>query len=993
MVPGKDIYDQSIQHSKQKIKDKTEELYRLERELNRLRLESKNNSNVDTLIDRVQQDVNQCYTEHQKIDLLKQNVLKQVDALIAKYGECSNSSSNIFSVDTNQNDIKSKAAKLLEERMKILKLSQTVSSSNNQVERDRLNRILNIKSAINELESINMPSIPKSLETLVSNPLIVKDLPKESEPVHVPIEHRPPTPIAFDVSILSSNLTIDSGNPFEEQIESNSMPFNIDDNSHDTSSKSSFDSVESQTCTIPNFYISSPRILSITEAPNLPNRDKINSLDPFSTQEDLFSGPETILDYALDQYMDNMTWPMNTNPVDAYYFGIAMYDYPDTSESTNDCLFVKWDLVIVCRHSLPILKDSVISTAILNSYLQPGNTESGHWIYGIATSLQENLNDNEFVQAWFPTNYIAWLPRAKVIRSSSYSSLHHDDIILCLSIKRSLFLHPLSGRIVQLTPDQWQWIDISCESDNNIFHVHSVLWDILGQHPLVWPLIHQDGGENWCLRPLPLSLPQSLSHFNRKWLESIHELLASECRYIQRLNTIIQVFSNPLKFELLSNSDYSLIFGPIPKFTQYHEDLLRACWINRPSNQKMDLEMIFNILSKEHSIDIHNRENVFKYLFQAFDGFLSDKSVISEYISFCSKQSEASQRLLQLRKTNQSLNDFLMKCTSDERCSGLDLSSYLLEPMQRITRYPLLFKQILHYTESLDMQKSLNTLISKVEYVLGNANMAASKQSTNKKIEQLMSKCDPYSRNQLMVRWDIFSPGMTLLKDGPLRKSKSKRPLHAYLFSKILLLLDKTRGHFHGEYSIYRNPILIDSITRVQQTYGNPLSFQIFHGSGLCTALTVGSDESDCDHWITLIQEARHGKHDIENEQKNSPEPKSGSLNVTVFQINNLPKDSKLIITYNGRYPSKTFSSTLFQSNCTFPVQDPSKDFLQLNIVKDGKNNGIPSILGHPCNVQINVVNSCKDHHTDILEYDISLHSSDQDSEPVKVALMLSLQL
>lgn len=36
---------------------------------------------------------------------------------------------------------------------------------------------------------------------------------------------------------------------------------------------------------------------------------------------------------------------------------------------------------------------------------------------------------------------------------------------------------------------------------------------------------------------------------------------------------------------------------------------------------------------------------------------------------------------------------------SEPSLRGLDLSTYLLSPMQRITRYPLLLKQILHYTE------------------------------------------------------------------------------------------------------------------------------------------------------------------------------------------------------------------------------------------------------------------------------------------------------
>ena len=36
---------------------------------------------------------------------------------------------------------------------------------------------------------------------------------------------------------------------------------------------------------------------------------------------------------------------------------------------------------------------------------------------------------------------------------------------------------------------------------------------------------------------------------------------------------------------------------------------------------------------------------------------------------------------------------------SEPALRGLDLSTYLLSPMQRITRYPLLLKQIHNYTE------------------------------------------------------------------------------------------------------------------------------------------------------------------------------------------------------------------------------------------------------------------------------------------------------
>lgn len=44
---------------------------------------------------------------------------------------------------------------------------------------------------------------------------------------------------------------------------------------------------------------------------------------------------------------------------------------------------------------------------------------------------------------------------------------------------------------------------------------------------------------------------------------------------------------------------------------------------------------------------------------------------------------------------------------SEPALRGLDLSTYLLSPMQRITRYPLLLKQILNYTEPGEDQQKL----------------------------------------------------------------------------------------------------------------------------------------------------------------------------------------------------------------------------------------------------------------------------------------------
>ena len=79
----------------------------------------------------------------------------------------------------------------------------------------------------------------------------------------------------------------------------------------------------------------------------------------------------------------------------------------------------------------------------------------------------------------------------------------------------------------------------------------------------------------------------------------------------------------------------------------------------------------------------------------------------------------------------------------DARCRQLDIGSFLLEPMQRITRYPLLIKQILHYTpkEHQDSQYLRDSLAIS-ENLLKRANEAAKEQESTDRLKELQSQID-----------------------------------------------------------------------------------------------------------------------------------------------------------------------------------------------------------------------------------------------------------
>ena len=66
---------------------------------------------------------------------------------------------------------------------------------------------------------------------------------------------------------------------------------------------------------------------------------------------------------------------------------------------------------------------------------------------------------------------------------------------------------------------------------------------------------------------------------------------------------------------------------------------------------------------------------------------------LTPYIRWCGCQLNAC-TLLQQKSSDPKYKEFEAKCTQNPRTKGLPLSSFLLKPMQRITKYPLLVKRV-----------------------------------------------------------------------------------------------------------------------------------------------------------------------------------------------------------------------------------------------------------------------------------------------------------
>ena len=108
---------------------------------------------------------------------------------------------------------------------------------------------------------------------------------------------------------------------------------------------------------------------------------------------------------------------------------------------------------------------------------------------------------------------------------------------------------------------------------------------------------------------------------------------------------------------------------------------------------------------------------------QAGTVFLKLADYFKMYTVYCYNQSEAVKRVELIKRENSKFNKFLDDKVHDPECRSLDLNSFLITPIQRICRYPLLLKELLKYTPKDHVDhEGLSNAIKKVEEVVARLN-------------------------------------------------------------------------------------------------------------------------------------------------------------------------------------------------------------------------------------------------------------------------------
>ncbi|KAI0010533.1 hypothetical protein F4779DRAFT_627111 [Xylariaceae sp. FL0662B] len=139
------------------------------------------------------------------------------------------------------------------------------------------------------------------------------------------------------------------------------------------------------------------------------------------------------------------------------------------------------------------------------------------------------------------------------------------------------------------------------------------------------------------------------------------------------------------------------------------------------------------------------------------------------------------------RKAAQIANQVFDKIQLAEHPVSFDfntLDGFLLKPMQRLVKYPLLLKDLLKKTEDEEIKSDLATGIDSAERVLKNANDAVDRDLLDEALEELIRRVDDWKNHKVEQFGRLLLHGVYTVVTG---RTEQEKDYEIYLFECILL--------------------------------------------------------------------------------------------------------------------------------------------------------------------------------------------------------------
>ncbi|KAI9595766.1 Dbl homology domain-containing protein [Syncephalis fuscata] len=324
------------------------------------------------------------------------------------------------------------------------------------------------------------------------------------------------------------------------------------------------------------------------------------------------------------------------------------------------------------------------------------------------------------------------------------------------------------------------------------------------------------------------------SNMERRRQEAIYELIATEESYVADLEIVDELFYRPMK-KLLSRNDFEAVFSNL--------DAIRVA-----------TERLMHVLRRRQWQGQFHVATI-------GDLFIEKMPSLECYVAYCANHMEATAKLQLLLQTDPRLNHWLKRRQSDPLCRNLDLASFLLQPMQRVTRYALLLRQICSYTPLKHADHtSIRQAVDLAEDLLRRSNEAARDRADLSRLKEIAASLIMDSQaQQLDLTGSTRHLGQRrFVMEGVWIKGRQGRRITAFLFTDLLLLCEPARAQI-GMYKPYLDPIPLLEL-EVRETSGTrsllrleDSTFQIVHKK---RSLNVKAENAGAKRkWLQTIRE------------------------------------------------------------------------------------------------------------------------------------------
>uniref|UniRef100_A0A3Q2YYV3 Rho guanine nucleotide exchange factor 26 n=1 Tax=Hippocampus comes TaxID=109280 RepID=A0A3Q2YYV3_HIPCM len=262
-------------------------------------------------------------------------------------------------------------------------------------------------------------------------------------------------------------------------------------------------------------------------------------------------------------------------------------------------------------------------------------------------------------------------------------------------------------------------------------------------------------------------------------LQAIFEVISSEHSYLHSLEILIRMFKNsPELSEAMTKTEHHHLFSNITDVREASKKFFKQL---EEKHQRIAIDSISDVVCK------HAESN--------FD----------PYVTYCSNEVYQQRTLQRLLSKNPVFKEVLSRIEGHPDCRNLPMISFLILPMQRVTRLPLLMDTICQKTPKDSAQyEECKKALHAVSKVVRKCNEGARTMERTEMMYTINSQLDFKIKPFPLVsssRWMVKRGELTAFVEdnGIFLKRTSRQQVYFFLFNDVLIV---TRKKSEESYSV-----------------------------------------------------------------------------------------------------------------------------------------------------------------------------------------------